>query len=76
MLYRCVQRRIAPIINPAINEMQYGFMPNRGTIEAIAALKTIIKSRINKQSNIYMGFIDFRKLLKEWTYKADRDPET
>ena len=61
VLYRCVQRKIAPILNTAINEMQYGFMPNRGTIEAVAALKTIIISRINKQSNTYLGFIDFRK---------------
>ena len=69
VLYRCVQRRIDPILNPAINEMQYDFMHNRGTIEAIPALRTIIISMINKQSNTYLGFIEFRKTFDRVDHK-------
>ena len=41
--------------------MQYDFIPNRGTIEAITALKTVIMSRMNQQLDTCIAFVDFQK---------------
>ena len=61
ILYTTVLNKIAPILNSQINKLQYGFMPNRGTLETITVLKSIITSRLNQQKDTYIGFTDFEK---------------
>ena len=41
ILFMIILSKIAPILNEQVNKLQFGFMPNRGTIEAITALKTV-----------------------------------
>ena len=36
-------------------------MPNRGTIEAITALKTVCSSKLDLGQALFIGFIDFEK---------------
>ena len=47
ILLKVIINRIEPVLNKNINPSQYGFMPNRGTIEAVTALKTICSNKIN-----------------------------
>ena len=61
ILLKVISNRIKPILNSNINPLQYGFMPNRGTIEAITALKTVCSSKLDLGQALFIGFIDFEK---------------
>ena len=61
ILLKVVQNRIGPILNSSISPWQFGFRPNRGTIEAIAALKTLAAIRIEEEKALFVAFIDFEK---------------
>ena len=61
ILYATVLNKIAPILNSQINKLQYGFIPNRGILEATTVLKSMTTSRLNQQKDTYIGFIDFEK---------------
>ena len=70
ILLKVISNRIKPILNSNINPLQYGFMPNRGTIEAITALKTVCSSKLNLGQALFIGFIDFEKYLTEYITKS------
>ena len=44
-----------------ISEVQYGFMPDRGTKNAIFVLRRLVERMIEKQKDMYVCFIDYRK---------------
>ena len=62
-----VQNRISKILNS--NRLQYGFVPNRGTIEAITALKLILTHRLNQNEDTYLCFVDFEKAFDDVNYQ-------
>ena len=44
-----------------ISEVQYGFMPDRGTRNAIFVLRRLVERMIEKQKDVYVCFIDYSK---------------
>ena len=61
ILLKVIANRIKPVLNKNINPLQYGFMPNRGTIEAVTALKTICSNKIDLGQALFVAFVDFEK---------------
>ena len=45
----------------SIDEMQFGFMPGRGTIDTIFILRQLQEKFPNKKKNIYFAFVDLEK---------------
>ena len=41
-----------------ISEVQYGFMPDRSTRNAIFVLRRLVERMIEKQKDVYVCFID------------------
>ena len=60
---KVVERIIEVIIRDIVNidEMQFGFMPGRGTTDAIFILRQIQEKYINKNHNLYFAFVDLEK---------------
>ena len=44
-----------------ISEVRYGFMPDRGTRNAIFVLRRLVEIMIEKQKDVYVCFIDYSK---------------
>ena len=76
LLFLCVQRRgkmsgcrkmferiLDKIIRQRVNidEMQYGFMPGRGTTDAIFILRQLQERYLQKNKRLYYVFIDLEK---------------
>ena len=45
----------------SIYNMQFGFMPGRGTTDAIFILRQLQKKYLQKKKNIYFAFVDLEK---------------
>ena len=45
----------------SIDEMQFGFMPKCGTIDAIFILRQLQEKVLNKKKNFYFAFVDLKK---------------
>ena len=45
----------------SIDEMQFGFMPKCGTIDAIFILRQLQEKFLNKKKNVYFAFVDLEK---------------
>ena len=61
ILLKVTANRIMPVLNKNINPLQYGFMPNRGTVEAVTALKTICSNKIDLGQALFVAFVDFEQ---------------
>ena len=61
ILTRIIYRRIEKRIDEELGEDQFGFRKNRGTREAILALRLIMESRYKKGKDTYMAFVDIEK---------------
>ena len=44
-----------------INNMQFGFMPGRGTTDVIFILRQLQEKYLRKKKNIYFAFVDLEK---------------
>ena len=44
-----------------ISQVQYGFMPDRGTRNAIFVLRRLVERSIQKQKDVFTCFIDYSK---------------
>ena len=66
-----------------ISEVQYGFMPDRGTRNAIFVLRRLVERMIERQTDVYVCFIDYSKAfdtvkpesLIELVQSLDIDPQ-
>ena len=60
---KIMERVIESIIRSAVNidEMQYGFMPGRGTMDAIFILRQMHEKHLGKHKSLYFAFIDLEK---------------
>ena len=56
---RVVERQIRTLIN--LNEMQFGFMPGKGTVDAIVIVRRMQKEYQKKDKKLYMCFVDTEK---------------
>ncbi|GFN90940.1 endonuclease-reverse transcriptase [Plakobranchus ocellatus] len=54
-------KRMRNSILPEISETQLGFMADKGTRNAIFALKTLMERSIQVQKDLYLCFIDYLK---------------
>lgn len=58
-------RKMRNKILPEISETQFGFMADKGTRNAIFALKTLMERSIEVQKDLYLCFIDYSKAFDE-----------
>ena len=58
-----LERRIQTLVN--LNEMQYGFMPGKRTVDAIFIVRKMREEYQIKDKKLYMCFVDMKKLLIE-----------
>ena len=58
-----VERIIEKIIRQSINidNMKFGFMPGRGTTDAIFILRQLQVKHLAKNKNLYFAFVDLEK---------------
>ena len=56
---RIMDRRIRNGV--AIDESQFGFMPGRGTVDAIFIIRQLQEKYIGKNRKLYFGFVDLEK---------------
>ena len=61
VMLRVLMNRIRNKILPEMSETQFGFMTDRGTINAIFSLRTLMERAIEIQKDLYLCFIDFSK---------------
>ena len=56
---RVLEKRVRALIN--LNEMQFGFMPGKGTMDAIFIVRRMQEEYQKKEKNLYMCFVDMEK---------------
>ena len=56
---RVLERRIRTLIN--VNKMQFGFVPAKGTVEAIFIVRRMQEEYQKKDKKTYMGCVDIVK---------------
>ena len=56
---RVLERRIQELVN--IDSMQFGFMPGRGTTDALFVARRMQEEKRDKKKKLYMGFVDIEK---------------
>ena len=44
-----------------VDEMQFGFMPGIGTIDAVFILRRLQEEYLDKEKKLYMCFVDLEK---------------
>ena len=62
-ILKIVERVIENLVRQQvdINEMQFGFMPGRGTTDAIFILRQLQEKYLAKRKNLYFAFVDLEK---------------
>ncbi|CAF1302854.1 unnamed protein product [Adineta ricciae] len=61
ILLKILMMRMKNKITPEIAKVQYGFMPDKGTRNAIFILRMIIERSIEVKHDIYLCFLDYTK---------------
>jgi len=61
VLLRIIMNRIRDKILPEISETQFGFMADKGTLNAIFALRILMERAVEVQTDLYLCFIDYSK---------------
>ena len=61
VMLRVLMNRMRDKILPEISETQFGFMADKGTRNAIFALRTIMERATEVQKDLYLCFIDYSK---------------
>ena len=56
---RVLEKRIRRIVS--VNEMNFGFMPERGSIDAVFILRRMQEKYHAKVKKLYMCFVDLEK---------------
>ena len=61
LVLRVIMNRIRGRTLSEISEVQYGFMPDRGTRNAIFVLRRLVERMVEKQKDVYVCFIYYSK---------------
>ena len=59
VLERVIEARVRRIVK--INDMQFGFMPGRGTTDAIFIVRQLQEKYLAKKKDLWMAFVDLEK---------------
>ena len=69
LLLRVIMHRIRNKLHPEINECQYGFMPDKGTRNAVFTLKNLGQRAIEMKKDLFLCFIDYKKAFDKVKHK-------
>ena len=61
ILLRVLMERMRKSLRPEISKTQFGFVPDKGTRNAIFTLTTLMERCIETQKDLYLCFIDYSK---------------
>ena len=61
VLLRILMRRMRKCLRPELSRSQFGFVPDKGTRNAIFTLSMLIERCIQVQTDLYICFIDYSK---------------
>ena len=61
ILLRIILKRVRSKIRPELSQAQFGFVPGKGTRNAIFCLRSIAERSIEVQKNLYVCFVDYEK---------------
>ena len=61
LVLRVIMNRVRGRTLSKISEVQYGFMPDRGTRNAIYVLRKLVERMIEKQKDVYVCFTEYSK---------------
>ena len=56
---RVIEQHIRAVIS--MDDMQFGFMPGKGTMEAIFIIRQVQEKYLAKHQDLYLAFIDLEK---------------
>ena len=65
---RVLERRIRELVN--IDSMQFGFMPGRGTTDALFVVQRMQEEYRDKKEKLYICFVDIEKAFGRVTRKV------
>ena len=58
-----------------MDEMQFGFMPGKGTIDAMFILRRLQEEYLDKEKKLYMCFVDLEKAFDSVPRKVGNEEE-
>ena len=61
VLLRIIMARMRKSLRPEISQLQFGFVPDKSTINAIFTLSMLAERCIEMQKDLYLCFIDYSK---------------
>ena len=53
-----------------MDEMQFGFMPGKGMIDAVFILRMLKEEYLDEEKKLYMCFVDLEKVFDRFPRKA------
>ena len=56
---KVLERRMRRMVK--VDEMQFGFMPGTGTIDAVFILRRLQEEYLDKEKKLYLCFVDLEK---------------